>query len=130
MNMKLDYSKTINEQIDTFNYYKNRYANYELEILKLQKENQELKKQLEEQDYTFIPNSEIKPILDKYKQQQEDFIEWLEDKITNCKELEERLYKKYRIPKYFELGQVKGMIISLKDALKEYKEIIGVSDES
>lgn len=47
MNMKLDYSKTINEQIDTFNYYKNRYANYELEILKLQQENQKLKKQLD-----------------------------------------------------------------------------------
>ena len=45
--MKLDYSKTINEQIDTFNYYKNRYANYELEILKLQQENQKLKKQLD-----------------------------------------------------------------------------------
>ena len=45
--MKFDYSKTINEQLDTFDYYKNRYANYELSILKLQRENNDLKKQLE-----------------------------------------------------------------------------------
>ena len=45
--MKFDFSKTINEQLDTFDYYKNRYANYELTILKLQRENNDLKKQLE-----------------------------------------------------------------------------------
>ena len=44
--MKFDYSKTINEQLDVFDYYKNRYANYELTILKLQRENNDLKKQL------------------------------------------------------------------------------------
>lgn len=46
--MRFDYSKTINEQLPTFEYYKDRYCSYELEIMKLRKENQELKKQLEE----------------------------------------------------------------------------------
>lgn len=32
--MKLDYSKTINEQLGTFNYYRNRYASYELELMR------------------------------------------------------------------------------------------------
>ena len=41
--MKLDYSKTINEQLPTFEYYKNRYASYELQIMKLQEENDKLK---------------------------------------------------------------------------------------
>ena len=43
--LKLDYSKTINEQLPTFEYYKNRYAAYELEILKLRKELEEIKKE-------------------------------------------------------------------------------------
>ena len=46
--MKLDYSKTLNEQLDTFNYYKDRYASYELEIIKLQQEIEQLKANLEE----------------------------------------------------------------------------------
>lgn len=46
--MRFDYSKTINEQLPTFEYYKDRYCSYELEIMKLRKENQELKKQLED----------------------------------------------------------------------------------
>ena len=44
--MKFDYSKTINEQLDVFDYYKNRYANYELTILKLQRETQKLKEKI------------------------------------------------------------------------------------
>lgn len=56
--------------------------NIKFHVLKdedLKNKNQELKKQLEEQDYTVIPNNEIKPILDKYKNQQKEFIEWLEN---------------------------------------------------
>lgn len=44
--MKLDYSKTINEQLATFEYYKNRYSNYELQIINLQKQNAELKEKV------------------------------------------------------------------------------------
>lgn len=36
--MKFDYSKTINEQLPTFEYYKDRYCSYELELLKDRKE--------------------------------------------------------------------------------------------
>ena len=74
----------------------------------LRKENQELKKQLEEQNYTVIPNSEIKPILDKYKNQQKEFIEWLEEMIKS-------LFKEEK----YEIGATYGYILS------KYKEIIG-----
>lgn len=36
--MKFDYSKTINEQLPTFNYYKDRYCSYELELINDRKE--------------------------------------------------------------------------------------------
>ena len=41
--MKFDYSKTLNEQLPTFEYYKNRYCSYGLQISQLQQENQQLK---------------------------------------------------------------------------------------
>ena len=74
----------------------------------LKNENQKLKKQLEGQDYTVIPNSEIKPILDKYKNQQKEFIEWLEEMIKS-------LFKEEK----YEIGATYGYILS------KYKEIIG-----
>lgn len=61
MNMKLDYSKTINEQIDTFDYYKNRYANYELEILKLQQENHKYKEAIEKAIEYIYEHSRMQP---------------------------------------------------------------------
>lgn len=67
----------------------------------LQQENQELKKQLEEIDYTVIPNSDIKPVIDKYKAQQKEFIKFLED---NWKQTQDIWYIKI---------------------LQKYKEIIG-----
>lgn len=36
--MNFDYSKTINEQLATFNYYKDRYCSYELELINDRKE--------------------------------------------------------------------------------------------
>lgn len=41
--MRFDYTKTINEQLPTFEYYKNRYASYELQIMELQEENKQLR---------------------------------------------------------------------------------------
>lgn len=86
--MKLDYSKTINEQLPTFEYYKNRYAYYELEIMQKRKELdqyknnwEELKKWLkEEYDYydkygsapTGCAMGEIKRTLNKMKELEED----------------------------------------------------------
>jgi hypothetical protein len=72
---------------------------------KLLKENEELKKQLEEIDYTVIPNSDIKPLIDKFKTQQKEFIKFLED---NWKETQDIWYIKI---------------------LNKYKEIIGYKDE-
>ncbi len=78
-------------------------------------ENQKLKKQLEGQDYTVIPNSEIKPILDKYKNQQKEFIEYLEDYIDVLKNQQ---------------GSVDGLdiaeehaLMTLEEILSKYKEI-------
>lgn len=45
--MKFDYSKTINEQLPTFEYYKDRYCSYELELLKDRKEIERLNNKLE-----------------------------------------------------------------------------------
>ena len=33
--LRFDYSKTLNEQLPTFEYYKDRYCSYELEIMRL-----------------------------------------------------------------------------------------------
>ena len=44
--MNFDYSKTLNEQLPTFNYYKNRYASYELEITRLRKKTEDLKEKI------------------------------------------------------------------------------------
>lgn len=73
----------------------NKYDNLTCE---LQKENQELKKQLEvgeqqyndlveekeklfeEVNYTVIPNCDIKSVIDKYENQQKKFIKYLEEK--------------------------------------------------
>ena len=46
--LRFDYSKTINEQLPTFEYYKDRYASYELQILQLLKQVSELTKIIEE----------------------------------------------------------------------------------
>ena len=45
--MKFDYSKTLNEQLPTFEYYKNRYCSYGLQISQLQQENQHLKEEID-----------------------------------------------------------------------------------
>ena len=76
--MKFDYSKTINEQLDIFNYYKNRYANYELSILKLQQENQELNKKI---DILINNVAEYEDEYNKYKKIIYKAIYFVEDHI-------------------------------------------------
>ena len=112
--MRFDYSKTINEQLPTFEYYKDRYCSYELEIMKLRKENQNLKKQLEE---GILESLYFDMITDEniiFKNQQKEFIEWLEQNIEN----EEYCY----------LAQNPGERCRkdvFEEALSKYKEIIG-----
>ena len=71
------------------------------------KENQELKKQLEEINYTIIPNCDIKPLIDKFRTQQKEFIKWLEDESKEV----------YRD------GGLRQNIF--RQILQKYKEIIG-----
>ncbi len=46
--LDFDFSKTLNEQLLTFDYYKSRYANYEWQLLNLSHEKQQLISFLEE----------------------------------------------------------------------------------
>ena len=77
------------------------------EIRILKKENQELKKQLEEINYTIIPNCDIRPLIDKFRTQQKEFIKWLEDESKEV----------YRD------GGLRQNIF--RQILQKYKEIIG-----
>ena len=62
--MRFDYSKTINEQLSTFEYYKNRYCSYVLEIIKLQKQKQDLLNWLESKNnITLQQHNIVKPVI-------------------------------------------------------------------
>lgn len=78
-----------------------------LDLDDLLKENQELKKQLEEINYTIIPNCDIRPLIDKFRTQQKEFIKWLEDESKEV----------YRD------GGLRQNIF--RQILQKYKEIIG-----
>ena len=132
--MKFDYSKTINEQLDIFDYYKNRYANYELTILKLQQENNDLKKQLEEK---IILEMKLK---DKLEEQRKEYQETYKDVREEIKEYKNRQQK---FMEYLEncinktdyevnvLGNYKYLAWAnaYRNTLTKYKEIIGEKDE-
>lgn len=113
--MRFDYSKTINEQLPTFEYYKDRYCSYELEIMKLRKENQNLKKQLEE---GILESLYFDMITDEniiFKNQQKEFIEWLESNLEALEMCDRELI----------LTNNKKEIKVYKEILSKYKEIIG-----
>lgn len=77
---------------------------------------------LEEQDYTVIPNSEIKPTIDKYKNQQKEFIEYLENEKN-------RLAKECSHTYEDSLGKLlyvnEDIFNEVNKILSKYKEIIG-----
>ena len=91
-----------------------------LDLDDLLKENQELKKLLEKIDYTIIPNSDIKLLIDKYKNQQKEFIKYLEKRYKDVTSV---------IGSY---GSNTDMLYGKKDMIEEilqkYKEIIGGND--
>ena len=113
------------------------------ENMLLKKENQELKKQLEENKdkINWYENFEINKTIDKlrikHNNQQKEFIEWLEDKIqqqeTLMAENQEKLYfliyedEKEDLKLYSRKAYTRRII--LEEILQKYKEIIGVSDE-
>ena len=74
--MKLDYSKTINEQLEVFDYYKNNYLSYQLEIERLNNIINELEKWLNEviddEDITRMELAVCQTILRKLKELKEN----------------------------------------------------------
>ena len=57
--MRIDYSKTINEQLPTFDYYKNRYISYELELMNNRKEIERLNNIIDELEKALDENVEL-----------------------------------------------------------------------
>ena len=79
-----------------------------------------LEKQLEEVDFTVIPNCDIKPLIDKFRTQQKTFIKWLEDEIKrinpdnlSISELINSELDNIKLTRY----------LTYKESLQKYKEI-------
>lgn len=98
-------------------------------VKSLLKENQELKKQLEEyqKDIKDLDNQNKRAFenmqLNQLKvcnmiKQQKEFINYLEDEIHSCEAVSDLLFNSNKEMKVY------------KEILQKYKEIIGVSDES
>ena len=98
-------------------------------IINLIKENQELKKQLEENKHKGLYNTCLpystgynKAIKEK-ENQQKDFIKYLEDEFTKIQnDIEKEIDNNV---KYFKVERRQA----IAKILQKYKEIIGVSDE-
>ena len=110
----------------------------------LEKDNQELKKQLEEIDSKlFFTKNELEmrqKSIDNKLRQQKEFIEWLEDKLNMCdgfldtikSDLEEISYAGRTSGKTYIATQIMKNETAMKcyeEVLSKYKEIIGVKDE-
>lgn len=105
---------------------------------KLQEENQELKKQLEEKNKKYIPGEYatetfIKTINENIllKNQQKEFIKYLEDTIQKEQKNLDDLCDIYKVPK--ENNSTYKFLCSfvhrIEEILSKYKEIIGVLNE-
>ena len=121
----MNYKKAIKDLKEFNSQLKGQYSdeqnrNYCLQckIDKLEKEKQELKKKLEECSAVADTNSELVDSIDEhYKEQQKEFIEWLEDYIDILK---------------IESDSVEGLgsceyytLLALEEVLSKYKEIVG-----
>ena len=91
-------------------------------ISDLEKENQELKKQLENTDYTSVYLKACEDTKDKYESQQKEFIEYLEDEKN-------RLAKECSNTYEDSLGRLlyvnEDIFNEVNRILLKYKEIIG-----
>ena len=108
-----------NEQLrNDINYYKNFNK-------RLQKENKELKKQLEEANEKILLLQASEPMLNYKKaleeNQQKEFVEYMNKTIEEleCDDVDDEDLKGYIIQR----------IDTFKDILQKYKEIIGASDD-
>ena len=92
----------------------------------------ELEKQLENKDDFINKLQASKDKLNKWNYEdtmkQKEFIKHLEEKIKNINKTESHLYQN-KIPKYFELGIVKGEKYATKEILQRFKEITGTTNE-
>ena len=97
------------------------------ESVDIQKENQELKKQLENNskinvaDHKYASTCEDKVII--LETQQKEFIKYLEDEIKELQKSKETELD------YDILRDVIPELLAFKDVLQKYKETIGVSDD-
>ena len=96
---------------------------------RLQQENQELKKQLEncycnrtDCSSRIKDSKKYDSLVQKVESQQKEFIDWLENEIENCKYGEEN-YADGDDMTYHNENELR------KEILSKYKEIIGVKDE-
>ena len=101
--MRFDYRKTINEQLPTFNYYKDRYTSYELQILNLIKEKELFKN----------TTKEIKELILK------------QIDISN-KEIEKI---RYTNPYHFNFGYQQLMIGQEQDIIKILEKLLQILDK-
>ena len=98
--MNLDYSKTINEQLGTFNYYRNRYASYELELMRNMQQITQLTSNWNELE------------------------EWIRSLIDDNNNRYE-LYKDDKLHYEYEISNIKyqnNMLVAFLDKMKEIKE--------
>lgn len=115
--LQLDRKQWINQFTQTHN-----------ESVDIQKENQELKKQLENNskinvaDHKYASTCEDKVII--LENQQKEFIKYLEDEIKELQKTKETELD------YDILRDVIPELLAFKDVLQKYKETIGVSDEN
>ena len=97
------------------------------ESVDIQKENQELKKQLENNskinvsDHKYASTCEDKVII--LETQQKEFIKYLEDEIKELQKIKETELD------YDILQDVISQLLVFEDTLQKYKEIIGDKDE-
>ena len=77
--MKFDYSKTINEQLPTFEYYKDRYCSYELELINDRKEIERLNNIIKHTD------SWIDRTIEIIKQQPSEDDTWILERLNSIK---------------------------------------------
>lgn len=128
------YMKTVNPNFDshiekgTIEMSNEYYNLLEEKMARLINQNQELKKQLENNskinvsDHKYASECEDKVIV--LKNQQKEFIKYLEDEFTKIQnDIEKEIDNNV---KYFKVER--RQIIT--EILQKYKEIIGVSDES
>lgn len=118
MTNKLDYSKTINAQRDTFSIYENNYKAYQLTIQKQNKEIERLKEQLSDEIDEELKQSEImvkkQQEIERLKNIVNEFDKWLigEQMMFYRSNDDERLIR---------YNEIKNKWVELKGEDKDYE---------